>query len=268
MCTLPPAQRPLSTRIEAARRSAPRTPCPRSTMAWRLALTGSSSTSTSRAMASSSSTTMRCSIARPTRAVRSRSGRPTNSPRSTRATGSRHRPGRARVSVARAGARHSASSRRACPIPGHPDDHRAESESARARARVPLTRSAQPMRSDGSVRILRLARAEYRAALRATHSDRRIQGRSEARVYRSWIRWPSSRLQACASSSFRSVRVRRGSSRRDSSSSAHRASLPIYVWTVNEADDIRRLAGWGVDGIISDRPDTAVSVVGQRSAQR
>ena len=69
------------------------------------------------------------------------------------------------------------------------------------------------------------------------------------------------------SSSFRSVRVRRRSSRRVSSRYAHRASLPIYVWTVNEADDIRRLAGWGVDGIISDRPDTAVSVVGQRSAQ-
>ena len=29
----------------------------------------------------------------------------------------------------------------------------------------------------------------------------------------------------------------------------------IVVWTVNAADDMRRLAGWGVDGIISDNPE-------------
>jgi glycerophosphoryl diester phosphodiesterase len=32
------------------------------------------------------------------------------------------------------------------------------------------------------------------------------------------------------------------------------------VWTVDEADDMRRLLGWGVDAIISDRPDIAVEV--------
>lgn len=42
---------------------------------------------------------------------------------------------------------------------------------------------------------------------------------------------------------------------------AHRAGLPVQVWTVDEADDIRRLLDWGVDGIISDRPDVAVRVV-------
>jgi glycerophosphoryl diester phosphodiesterase len=30
---------------------------------------------------------------------------------------------------------------------------------------------------------------------------------------------------------------------------------------VDEEADIRRLMGWGVDAIISDRPDTAVKVV-------
>jgi glycerophosphoryl diester phosphodiesterase len=33
------------------------------------------------------------------------------------------------------------------------------------------------------------------------------------------------------------------------------------VWTVDEPDDIRRLLDWGVDGIISDRPDVASQVL-------
>ena len=42
---------------------------------------------------------------------------------------------------------------------------------------------------------------------------------------------------------------------------AVRAGVPVQVWTVNEADDMRRLVAWGVRAIISDRPDTAVAVV-------
>jgi glycerophosphoryl diester phosphodiesterase len=41
---------------------------------------------------------------------------------------------------------------------------------------------------------------------------------------------------------------------------AHRAGLAVQVWTVDEEDDIRRLLSWGVDAIISDRPDVAVRV--------
>lgn len=42
---------------------------------------------------------------------------------------------------------------------------------------------------------------------------------------------------------------------------AHRAGLAVQVWTVDEERDIRRLVGWGVDAIISDRPDVASKIV-------
>lgn len=38
---------------------------------------------------------------------------------------------------------------------------------------------------------------------------------------------------------------------------AHAADLLVQVWTVNEEADMRRLAEWGVDGLITDRPDRA-----------
>lgn len=39
---------------------------------------------------------------------------------------------------------------------------------------------------------------------------------------------------------------------------AHQAGVTVIVWTVDRAEDIIRLLDWGVDGIISDRPDVAV----------
>ena len=41
---------------------------------------------------------------------------------------------------------------------------------------------------------------------------------------------------------------------------AHRLKRRIFVWTVNDAEDMRRLFGWGVDGIITDDPRLAVQV--------
>jgi glycerophosphoryl diester phosphodiesterase len=38
---------------------------------------------------------------------------------------------------------------------------------------------------------------------------------------------------------------------------AHALGLRVVTWTVNETADMARLAGWGVDGIITDRPDRA-----------
>ena len=42
---------------------------------------------------------------------------------------------------------------------------------------------------------------------------------------------------------------------------AHDAGIAVMVWTVNHEDDMRRLLEWGVDGLITDRPDLAVPIV-------
>jgi glycerophosphoryl diester phosphodiesterase len=42
---------------------------------------------------------------------------------------------------------------------------------------------------------------------------------------------------------------------------AHGAGVSVIVWTVNHEADMRRLLDWGVDGLITDRPDIAVPLV-------
>jgi glycerophosphoryl diester phosphodiesterase len=40
----------------------------------------------------------------------------------------------------------------------------------------------------------------------------------------------------------------------------HRLKRSVLVWTVNAADDMRRLLSWGVDGIFTDEPKLATEV--------
>jgi glycerophosphoryl diester phosphodiesterase len=78
-------------------------------------------------------------------------------------------------------------------------------------------------------------------------------------LHRSWVRWPfitkhpyfafqvpehAGRLRVVSRAFVRQV---------------HRQGHVLQVWVVNEREHIRRLLDWGVDGIISDRPDVAVA---------
>jgi glycerophosphoryl diester phosphodiesterase len=42
---------------------------------------------------------------------------------------------------------------------------------------------------------------------------------------------------------------------------AHDRGVEVHVWTVNEPEDMRRLVGMGVDGIVTDRADLALSIL-------
>jgi glycerophosphoryl diester phosphodiesterase len=84
---------------------------------------------------------------------------------------------------------------------------------------------------------------------------------NEARwtLYRSWCRWPVGAVRPyCA---FQ-VPERAGRLRVVSPAfvaQAHRDGARVDVWVVDTPDDIRRLFSWGVDGVITDRPDIAVT---------
>lgn len=42
---------------------------------------------------------------------------------------------------------------------------------------------------------------------------------------------------------------------------AHRAGVEVHVWTVNDPADMRRFVAMGVDGLVTDRADLALSIV-------
>jgi hypothetical protein len=44
----------------------------------------------------------------------------------------------------------------------------------------------------------------------------------------------------------------------------HRAGIHVHIWTVNEIADMERLLDWGVDGLVTDRPDRLAQVLHRR----
>jgi len=134
----------------------------------------------------------------------------------------------------------------------------------------------------------RLARAAVAVILRAGAADRVCVGsfglralrevraaspsiatsaaREEVRwaLYRSWCRWP---VRGASYGGYQ-VPERAGGTRVISPrfiEHAHHAGLKVQVWTVNGEADARRLLDWGVDALITDRPDVMIPLV-KRSA--
>jgi glycerophosphoryl diester phosphodiesterase len=108
-------------------------------------------------------------------------------------------------------------------------------------------------------------RGVLRAVRRLEPAVATSAAREEVRwaLYRSWCRWPVARVgysgyqvPECAGTtrvvSPRFVRY------------AHGAGLGVQVWTVDTEDDARRMLDWGVDALITDRPDVIVPVVRSR----
>ena len=50
-------------------------------------------------------------------------------------------------------------------------------------------------------------------------------------------------------------------------SGAHRHNVDVYVWTINEEADMKRLIDHGVDGIITDYPDRLLRLLGRGPGQ-
>jgi glycerophosphoryl diester phosphodiesterase len=104
-------------------------------------------------------------------------------------------------------------------------------------------------------RVLRAARAyEPRLLTGSSREETRLA------LYRSWVRWP------VRTPSYDAFQVPELSGRTRVVSPrfiryAHESGLAVQVWTIDRADDMQRLLEWGVDGIITDRPDIAVDVV-------
>lgn len=129
----------------------------------------------------------------------------------------------------------------------------------------------EPALAEAVLAIVRAADAEERVCLGSSgwHVLRAARqmaphvatsaARSEVRwaLYRSWVRWPVSSV------GYRGYQVPEWAGAthvvtRLFVHDAHNAGLGVQVWTVDNPDDARRLLDWGVDAIITDRPDLMV----------
>ena len=86
-------------------------------------------------------------------------------------------------------------------------------------------------------------------------------------LYRSWCRWPVTRV------GYAGYQVPEWAGRTRVVSAqfvaeAHRVGLGVQVWTVDGEADAGRLLDWGVDALITDRPDIIVPFARGRATAR
>lgn len=112
-------------------------------------------------------------------------------------------------------------------------------------------------------RVLRAVRA-LEPALATSASREEVRWA----LYRSKLRWPASCRSRRRYHGYQvpelAGRTRVVSERfiRD----AHGAGLGVQVWTIDTVADAQRLIAWGVDGLITDRPDLIVPAIKSRPA--
>jgi glycerophosphoryl diester phosphodiesterase len=106
------------------------------------------------------------------------------------------------------------------------------------------------------------SRRPLREARRLEPAIATSAAREEVRwaLYRSWCRWP------VMNTPYAGYQIPEfaGSTRVVSPrfvADAHRAGLAVQVWTVNSEREAERLIGWGIDALITDRPDLIVPLV-------
>lgn len=78
-------------------------------------------------------------------------------------------------------------------------------------------------------------------------------------LHRSWVRWPWPGTYPYFAFQLPEMAGRMRVVSPALVQLIHRQGHVVQVWVVNERADVLRLLEWGVDGIISDRPDIAVA---------
>ena len=129
-------------------------------------------------------------------------------------------------------------------------------------------RTVDDVRDAGAIERVAFGSFWWRVLHTARTYEPRIRtgaAREETRwaLYRSWVHWP---LRRPRYHEFQ-VPERSGATTIVTPqfiAHAHRAGLPVKVWTVNDPVDMRRLLDWDVDALITDRPDLAVDIVRAR----
>ena len=126
------------------------------------------------------------------------------------------------------------------------------------------------------VRLIRAARAERRVLVGAEFEATRVGARgypgpwgaSRRQVVPFWLLHrlgPLGRRRAPAADGFQ-LPERSGRLHVVTPAllrAARRANMPVHVWTVNDPGHMRRLLRWGVDGIMTDRPDLLAGVLAE-----